>query len=131
MKINGHLSVLYAEDNDDASEMMTIWLGLSEIKVTAAKTVAEAWQLAQTEQFDLYLLDTCFPDGDGLDLCRSLREKIPHKPIIFYSGNAYQTDVQKGLEVGANAYLTKPNFDELAATISRLTGRAANSEISN
>ncbi len=101
MKRDKPLRVLYAEDNADVSEMMTILLGLSEIQVTPAKTVAEARQPAQTEQFDVYLLDTRFPDGNGLELCRSLREKTSHKPIIFYSGNAYQTDVQKGLEVGA------------------------------
>ncbi len=123
MRRDEPLRVLYAEDNEDASQMMTILLGLSEIKVTPAKTVAEARQLAQTEQFDLYLPDTRFPDGDGLELRRSLREKIPHKPIIFYSGNAHQTDIQKGLKVGADAYLTNPNFDELASTILQLTKR--------
>lgn len=123
MKIHNHLRVLYAEDNEDASEMMTVLLGLSEIETTPAKTIAEAWRLAQAKQFDLYLLDSRFPDGDGLDLCRRLHEYAPHTPILFYSGDARETDKQKGLAAGADAYLVKPNCDEIASTIFRFVGR--------
>ena len=119
------LRVLYAEDNDDSSEMLCFLLALSKIRITAAKTIAEAHRLAQIEQFDLYLLDSQFPDGDGLDLCRQLRQQAPHTPIVFYSGNARETDKQKGLAAGADAYLVKPISDNIASTIYQLTGRAA------
>ena len=117
MKTPEHFHVLYAEDNDDACLMVKITLEFADIKVTAAKTVAEAWRLAQSEYFDLYLLDSRFQDGDGLDLCRRLREYAPHTPIIIYSGNAYEADKQKGLAAGANDYLTKPYMADLAVTI--------------
>lgn len=117
MKIPEHFRVLYAEDNDDACVMVSILLGFADIEVTAAKTVAEAWRLAQTEYFDLYLLDSRFPDGSGLDLCRQLHKYSLHTPILFYSGNAYQTDKDKGIAAGANDYLTKPYIDDLAVTI--------------
>lgn len=123
MKIYDHLRVLYAEDNEDASEMMSVLLGLSEIKITAAKTITEAWRLAQAERFDLYLLDSRFPDGDGLDLCRRLHKHEPRTPIIFYSGDARETDKQKGLAAGADAYLVKPNSEEIASTIFRFVLR--------
>lgn len=117
MKNPEHFCVLYAEDNEDACLMIKITLEFANIKVTAAKTVAEAWRLAQSEYFDLYLLDSRFPDGDGLDLCRSLREYAPHTPILIYSGNAYEADKQKGLAAGANDYLTKPYMADIAVTI--------------
>ncbi|MGI9034736.1 MAG: response regulator transcription factor [Pyrinomonadaceae bacterium] len=117
IKIHDHLRVLYAEDNEDASYMMTVLLGLSEIKIIAAKNVAEAWRLARAEHFDLYLLDSRFPDGDGFELCRRLREHAPPTPILFYSGDARETDKQKGLAAGADAYLVKPNSDEIVSTI--------------
>lgn len=123
MKTSDYLRVLYADDNADDCLMINIMLEFSGIKVTAANTVAEAWRLAQAEQFDLYLLDSRFPDGDGLDLCRRLREHAPRAPIIFYTGNAYKTDVQKGLAAGADAYLVKPNSDKIVPAIFQLIGR--------
>ncbi len=80
-------------------------------------TIARAWQLAQSEHFDLYLLDARFPDGNGFDLCRRLREFAPHTPILFYSGNAYEADKKNGLAAGANDYLTKPYLADLSVTI--------------
>ncbi len=116
--------VLYAEDNEDASDLMSILLGFSEIKTTAAKTIDEAWLLAQSEKFDLFLLDSHFPDGDGLELCRRLRELKPLTPILFYSGYAYETDKQKGLAAGANVYLVKPDSENVASTIRELVGHS-------
>lgn len=117
MKKTEHSRVLYAEDNEDACLMVSILLGFADIETITAKTVAEAWNLSQTEHFDLYLLDVKFPDGNGLELCRKIREHDLHTPILFYTGNAYETDKQKGLAAGANAYLTKPYIDNLAETI--------------
>ncbi len=119
MKKTEHSRVLYAEDNTDACLMVSILLGFSNIDVITAMTVAEAWRLSQCEQFDLYLLDVKFPDGCGLELCRKLRDYDLHTPILFYSGSAFDTDKQKGLAAGANAYLTKPYIDDLADTIMR------------
>jgi DNA-binding response OmpR family regulator len=52
-----------------------------------------------------------------LELCRRLRAFAPLAPILFYSGNAYEADRQKGLAAGASDYLTKPYMADLAATI--------------
>ncbi len=117
MKNLNRQCVLYADDNEDAGFMVSVTLGFSDIEVTIAKTITEAWDLAQNAYFDLYLLDSRFPDGNGLDLCRRLRGYAPHTPILFYSGDAYETDRQKGLAAGADDYLTKPYFNDLAETI--------------
>jgi DNA-binding response OmpR family regulator len=92
-------------------------LGISNIEVKSANTVADAWQLAQTERFDLYLLETRLPDGNGFDLCRRLHRFAPRTPIVFYSCEAYPIDRQKGLAAGAIDYLTKPYLADLAVTI--------------
>ncbi|HSK72192.1 MAG TPA: response regulator [Pyrinomonadaceae bacterium] len=120
MKEFNRLSILYAEDDKDARDMLSVLLGFSDIDVSFARSVKEAFQLAQNEPFDLYLLDNSFPEGNGLELCRQLREFNPQTPIIFYSGNAYETDKQKGLAAGANAYLVKPDSNTIAETIFRL-----------
>jgi len=117
MKSLNRYRILYAEDNEDSRDLVSMMCELSDIKVITTKTVAEAWQTAQNQHFDLYLLDSRFPDGDGLDLCRRLRSFAPFAPILFYSGNAYQADKKNGLAAGANGYLTKPYMGNLAKTI--------------
>ena len=105
-------------DDDDTCDLLTTTLGFSDIEVKSADNFAKALWLAETELFDLYLLETRLPDGgDGFELCRRLREFAPHTPIVFYSCEAYPVDRQKGLAAGATAYLVKPYFDDLAATI--------------
>jgi DNA-binding response OmpR family regulator len=123
MKLSKRLSVLYAEDNEDSSFMLMILLGLSDIDVLVARSVKEAFESAQNRHFDLYLLDNKFPDGSGLELCQQLRAIKPQTPIVFYSGAAYETDRQKGLEAGADAYLFKPEVGTVASTIFQLVIR--------
>ncbi len=112
--------VLYADDNEDACFMLITLLGFSNIEVTPARTINEALQLAEAELFDLYLLDTQFPEGSGLELCCKLRENNRQTPIVFYSGDAREKDKANGLAAGADAYLVKPNSDTVTATIIRL-----------
>ena len=104
-------------DDDGTCELLTATLGFSNIEVKSAHTVAVAWRLAQTEPFDLYLLETRLPDGNGFDLCRRLHQFAPRTPIVFYSSEAYPIDRQKGLAAGAIDYLTKPYFADLTVTI--------------
>jgi DNA-binding response OmpR family regulator len=117
MKSFNRYRILYAEDNEDSRDLVSMMCELSDINVMTTKTVAETWQLAQSERFDLYLLDSRFPDGDGLELCRRLRVFAPLAPILIYSCDAYEANRQKGLAAGASDYLTKPYMADLAATI--------------
>jgi two-component system phosphate regulon response regulator PhoB len=109
--------VLYAEDNEDACEMVTYMLKLKGIDVTLAKNAADAMHLAKAGIFDLYLLDSRLPDESGLELCSRLRLRAPHTPIVFYSALAYAVDIQNGMSAGANDYLVKPYGGDLAQTI--------------
>ncbi len=114
--MENQLRVLCADDGETC-ELLTMTLGISNIEVKSANTVADAWRLALLEPFDLYLLETRLPDGNGFDLCQRLHKLAPRTPIIFYSSEAYLTDRQKGLAAGAVVYLVKPYFGDLAATI--------------
>ena len=67
---------------------------------------------------DLILLDVHLPDGDGVDLCRRLRRSGFCKPIIMLTAKGAEDDIVRGLEAGANDYITKPlRMDELLARI--------------
>lgn len=127
MKPHKPIRILYVEDNEETQEMMTILLGFSDIEITAAETVVKAWRLSQANYFDLYLLDSQFPDGNGFELCRRLRENASHIPIVFYSGNARETDKQKGFASGADAYLEKLNLNDVISTILQFTRRSVSS----
>jgi DNA-binding response OmpR family regulator len=123
MKPNKRLSILYAEDNEDSGFMLMTLLGFSDIDVMLARSVKDAFLSAQNRHFDLYLLDNRFPDGSGIELCQQLRAFNPQTPIVFYSGAAFETDRQKGLEAGADVYLVKPEVNKIASTIFQLVAR--------
>ena len=96
---------------------MKVLLGFAGIEVVAVPTIAEAWKLAQSDGFDLFLLDSRFPDGDGLKLCRRLRQYFLNTPIFFYSGLAFENDRKNGFDAGADQYLIKPNIDKVCESI--------------
>ena len=113
--------ILFVDDNHDTCEMMMLWFNPTNYFVTAARTMAEGWKLAQSRSFDLCLLDSTLPDGSGYELCQLICAGIPNLPVVFYSGCAYDQDRQQGLAAGASAYLVKPNdLDRIEAVIGRL-----------
>ncbi len=92
--------------------------------MTIVGTAAEALRLAKSAQFDAYVLDQRLPDATSTVLCRQLLARTPGTPVLFYSAAAYQVDRQRAIEAGVRAYLTKPNFEEFAESISRLIKEA-------
>ena len=89
--------------------------------VISARNVSSVLWWARSERFDLYILGRSFADGAGLELCRKLREFDSHTPVIFYAGDADDPERRlEGLAAGAQAYLVKPDVEELAATVLRL-----------
>ena len=67
---------------------------------------------------DLILLDTQMPDGNGIDICQSLRRNGFAKPIVMLTAKGAEGDIVLGLEAGANDYITKPlRLGELIARI--------------
>jgi two-component system OmpR family response regulator len=109
--------ILYVDDHEDTSFMLTHLLGQSDYQVVTASSMSEALSRIRHEKFDLYILDKRLPDGSGLDLCRKLNEATPDVPVIFYTGDAYALHREEGLCAGAEAYVAKPNIDELVATV--------------
>ena len=85
-----------------------------------AVNAQDAFQRLNEEIPDLVLMDLGLPDGDGLDVCRRLREEERFRwlPVIILTGRSTVVDKITGLEVGADDYLTKP-FDpgELVARV--------------
>jgi CheY-like chemotaxis protein len=114
--------VLCADDNEFVRDFLTTLLSISGVDVKPVNTATMAWRLAQIEQFDLYVLETQFPDGDGFELCKKIRKVAPNTPVLFYSVHA--NGKQKGIEAGADAYLVKPDSHNLANTVLQLISKA-------
>ena len=116
-------TVLCVEDDEDSREMLSLLLKHWRIETKAVGTATQALSMIQAEHFDLYLLDTQLPDLDGFELCRRMRSLDPQTPILFFSGAAYEADKQKGIEAGANAYVTKPDIEGVLGCIKQFVYR--------
>jgi len=112
--------ILYVDDHDDSAEMMKLLLTPMNYDVHIAHSMDQALARARTEQFDLYVLDKRLPDGSGVELCRQLNELTPQVPCIFYSGDSYEVHRLEAVAAGADAYIAKPDVDELIKTVHRL-----------
>jgi DNA-binding response OmpR family regulator len=111
--------ILLVEDREDAQELVAF--ALEEHKLICASDFDEGLRLARRGYFDLYILDNWLPGGNGIELCRAIREFDPHTPILFYSACAYTRDLQAAFRAGSQAYLIKPiRFDDLTRAVGQL-----------
>lgn len=111
--------ILFVDDHDDTRFMIKFWLAQFNYEVATAENMASGLQLAQSEPFDLYLLDTRLPDGSGTELCAKIREFDRATPIIFYSGETRER-LHSLLECGAQDCVMKPELDGLRQAIFRV-----------
>jgi CheY-like chemotaxis protein len=112
-------AVLCVDDDEDSRVMLGALLSFFDVEVKAVGDAVQALELIESECFDLYLLDAWLPAIDGFELCRRLRMLDPIKPILFFSGAAYETDMQRGIQAGATDYLVKPDIGGLLDSITR------------
>lgn len=84
----------------------------------------DGFDLASTEDYDLIILDLMLPGMDGVTLCRELRKDKIHTPVLMLTAKGQVHDKVKGLDSGADDYLTKPfSFEELVARVRALARR--------
>lgn len=115
------LTILVAEDHDDQREVAELVLRKSGYRVVSADDGEQAMELIAKEQVDIALLDINMPKISGLDLCRKIRanNKLKDIYVIFLTALAHGAERVKGLELGADDYITKPYYHpELLARIS-------------
>jgi two-component system cell cycle response regulator len=105
--------VLIAEDDAMFRRILQSWLNAWSYQVTVAENGTRAWEILQEERPpELLILDWVMPGIDGTELCRRIRERQrgPYQYILLVTANDDKQDVVRGLEAGADDYLTKP-FD--------------------
>jgi len=112
--------ILCVEQNEDTRFMMSVLLSLEGYEVVSAGTFAEGLQKAESEFFDLYIIDQAFPDGVGTEMCKKIRTFDQDTPILYYSSVPRESDLRKAIAAGVQSYLIKPYVDELENTVSEL-----------
>jgi DNA-binding response OmpR family regulator len=123
------MRVLVIEDN--AKMAATLERGLKEhgYGVDVAPTAAAAEGFVGRNAYDVILLDMMLPDRDGVDLCKTVRERGVRTPILVLSALSQTRDKVSGLDAGADDYLTKPfEFDELLSRLRALLRRGQGSD---
>ncbi|HLY93267.1 MAG TPA: response regulator transcription factor [Gaiellaceae bacterium] len=116
------MRILLVEDEDAIADPLTAGLRREGFDVDRAETVAAALAAPPA---DVVLLDLRLPDGDGLDVCRTLRGRS-EVPIIVVTARGEEADRVVGLELGADDYVVKPfGLRELVARIRAVTRRVA------
>lgn len=99
--------ILIAEDDKDIIELLTLYLGGEGFEVLAAENGRDALSIAQAEDISVALVDIMMPVMNGFELIRELRT-FSQIPVIVLSARDLDQDRILGLNIGADAYLTKP-----------------------
>lgn len=122
-------SILIIEDNEDIRESTAEILSLADYQVLTAENGKKGVELAMSHLPDIILCDIMMPelDGYGVLFMLSKNEQTAGIPFIFVTAKSERTDVRKGMEMGADDYLTKPfsDMELLNAIETRLLKREA------
>jgi DNA-binding response OmpR family regulator len=116
--------ILLVEDDIELGELIVRLLTPWPMDVQHVDTLALARAALAAQTFEALVLDIMLPDGNGLDLCREVRQQHSALPVLMLSARGDTIDRVLGLEIGADDYLSKP-FDaaELTARLRALLRR--------
>lgn len=121
------MKILIVEDEHLIANALKKGLEQEHYIVDLAFDGLEGYDLASSGDYDIVLLDLMLPKMDGLEICRQLRWQQIHIPVLMLTAKSQLEDKIKGLNCGADDYLTKPfAFEELLARIRALTRRPQN-----
>jgi DNA-binding response OmpR family regulator len=107
--------VLLVEDDCDMSEVLRHTLSSRGFVVQVACDGRAALDLLRVNSYDVILLDWMLPGVSGIDVCRSLRGAQDSTPILMLTARTSDGDIEKGLDAGADDYLTKPFENKVLA----------------
>jgi two-component system phosphate regulon response regulator PhoB len=118
-------AILAIEDDWTVRTVLEHTLTSAGHDVDVAPGISDARRLLTDGRYDVVLLDLNLPDGNGLDLLRDIRRDLGAAvPVLVLSGLRQEDAVVRGLELGADDYVTKPfSPQELLARVSRCLGR--------
>ncbi|RKY59936.1 MAG: DNA-binding response regulator, partial [Candidatus Neomarinimicrobiota bacterium] len=123
--MNNNLKILIIEDDPVITEFLQTGLKYEGYDVSVSNTGQDGLDIMRQNIFNLAILDIMLPDIDGFDVCKRIRNHGSDIPILMLTVKKEVSDRVKGLDSGADDYLTKPfSFDELLARIRALLRRS-------
>ena len=116
--------ILFVDDHEDTRFLIAYCLGSLGYEVVVTDCPSEGLRLARERRFDLYLLDSRFAEGSGLELCEAIREFDATTPIVFFTGE-HPSRLQADSDCVAQGFVMKPQVEELPKVIERVLAAAA------
>jgi DNA-binding response OmpR family regulator len=119
------MRILIIEDDKAVASFVKKGLESEQYAVDVTWDGEDAQLLVGEASFDLVILDLILPKIDGLEVLKHIRSRKPSLPVLILSGRARVEDRVKGLDLGADDYMTKPfSFSELSARVRALLRRS-------
>ncbi len=119
------MRVLVIEDERHMAELLRKGLEEEGFVVSVSHEGEEGFEAAANFEFDAIVLDVMLPRKNGFEIARQLRQAGRHTPILMLTARDAEADIIKGLNLGADDYLTKPfSFEILLARLKAITRRA-------
>lgn len=118
--------ILIAEDEPDIRELVAFTLRFAGHEVVATSNGEEALQQADQVVPDLILMDVRMPKMTGYDACRAMKNdpNLKDIPVVFLSAKGQDSEIQTGLDAGAEEYLLKPFApDQLVERVRAILGK--------
>lgn len=120
------MQILIVEDEKKMAAVLKQGLEAENHRVTLAYDGRSGLDLAETAEFDVVVLDLMLPVIDGFEVARRLRSGRNHTPILMLTARDAVPDIVKGLDLGADDYLTKPfSFDVFLARLRSVARRGS------
>ena len=118
------MHVLIVEDDLEMAKLLSRGLKEEQFEVSLARDGKSALEMSSSARFDVVLLDVMLPKMNGLEVARQLRGRQQETPVLMLTARDSLHDIVRGLDAGADDYLTKPfSFLELLARIRALARR--------
>ena len=114
-------TILCVDDDKDNLELITFVFENDGFEVIACKSLEDSLFQIRQNHFAAIVLDNRFGNRTSLEVCKEIRSLKPTTPIIFYSGEVRQAEIDKALQACGDAYLVKPlGMDILTETVNKL-----------
>jgi DNA-binding response OmpR family regulator len=115
--------IVIAEDEPDIRELIAFTLRFAGHEVVTGANGEEGYELVRRERPDLAMFDVRMPKMTGYEACQKVKADldIAHTPVVFLSAKGQESEIQQGLDAGAEEYLLKPFApDQLTERISAI-----------
>lgn len=120
---NGAKRILIVDDEEDTLFFLRERLELEAYEVFVAKDGVEGIEQAIRQFPNIILLDIMMPRKNGYEVCMELKQDIKMRviPVVMLSAKAQESDIQRGMELGAREYITKPfDLDQLIKRVKEI-----------